>query len=237
MKRVHLIGLGLSLIFFIAFVVFTNLVRKDVFLNQETLSGLDFDLIVKIQALIPVRLDPLLKLITASASAPTLGIALLLILLVTSRFWGAMLAGFTFALAHALELFLKNMLRQSGPPFQFQRIFAESGFDKDYQLEGYSYPSGHSFRVTFLLLVVVWICYQRYGGRGWQSWLAAIVFGAYAAIVMIAKIAHGAHWSSDIIGGALLGASAAAVAVIFLQSRHKKALSRSEKRNTQHKEE
>ncbi len=213
---------ALSFCFFLAFVVFTNLVRKDYFLNQASLSGIDFDLAVKLQGIVPTRLDTILQLLTTSASAPIIGIALVVVLFVFARAVGASITAFIFGATHALELFLKNMLRQSGPPYQFQRIHSEVTFDKDYQVAGYSYPSGHSFRVIFVLIVIVWIAYQRYGIRAWQTLVAATFLSGYASIVMVAKIAHGAHWTTDIVGGALLGVSTALICTVFIQSKRQK---------------
>src|SRR3989338_6326055 len=142
MKKALLLACFASLI---AFILFTNMVRRDVFLTQEPMAGLDFDLTVKLQNNVPVRLDPFLELATSTASAPMMGVILLIILAILYRSLGSIMIIAAWGGGQLLELLLKNMLRQPGPPFQFQRIHTAVSFDKDYQLVGYSYPSGHSF--------------------------------------------------------------------------------------------
>ncbi len=200
----------------IAFVLFTDMVRRDVFLTQSPMGGVDFDLTVKLQNNVPARLDPLLELMTTSASAPVIGLILLVVLGVLYRSFGALVIFVAWGGGQLLELVLKNMLRQPGPPFQFQRIHTAVNFDKDYQLVGYSYPSGHSFRVVFLVIVATFLVARRYGWSSKSAALTAVATSGFATVVMVAKVVHGGHWTTDIVGGALLGGAAACASLVFV---------------------
>lgn len=210
-----------SISLLIAFVVFTNMVRRDVFLTQEPMAGVDFDLTVKLQNNVPLRLDPLLELATNIASAPISGVILIIVLAVLYRSLGSIMIIAAWGGGQLLELLLKNMLRQPGPPFQFQRIHTAVSFDKDYQLVGYSYPSGHSFRVVFFVIIATYLVARHFGWKSKPTILTAMATSVFATLVMVAKIVHGGHWTTDIIGGALLGASAAAASLLFVSSSKK----------------
>jgi len=70
--------------------------------------------------------------------------------------------------------------------------------------ESWSYPSGHVVRAVVVVAVLVWLATR---GRSWNSrTLMALVAGLVAGVLMgIARIASGAHWPTDVLGGLLLG--------------------------------
>lgn len=214
----------LSALFFVAFILFSNLVRKDVFLVQNPLSGVDFNLTVKLQNNVPIRLDPLLKLATDIASAPIFTIILFGALIYLYRAIGSLAIVFMYGSGQLLEFILKNILRQSGPPYLFQRIHTQVTFDKSYQQVGYSYPSGHSFRTVFFALVITYLVARKYGYNSMKTYATALITFGFALTVGLAKVVHGGHWTSDIVGGALLAASCATLSLLFVSIPNKKTL-------------
>lgn len=209
--------MGTSGAAFAAFVFFTYLVKKDIF------RQVDFDLAVKIKDNVPLRLDPLFNLAANFGSVFIISFVLLAVIWKFSIIQKA-LTFFLYFGAQGLEYFLKERLRQPGPPFQFQRHFTETTFDKDYVQAGYSYPSGHSFRAAFIALLIIYIAFRKWG----LSVKSVIVGGAAAggaAFIMLGKMVLGAHWASDIIGGAILAASMVALVIFYLLSsdRHDQA--------------
>lgn len=206
----------------LAFLLFTNMVRKDIFLTQDPLAGIDFDLTVKLQNNVPVRLDPLLKLTTDIASVVVFSIILFGVLAFLYRKLSAVIILAFYFGGQALEYVLKNLLRQSGPPFQFQRIHTDVSFDKDYQIVGYSYPSGHSFRTTFFAIIITALVARKYGWTSPITLLVAVATFGFAFVVDVAKVVHGGHWTSDIIGGSVLAVCCACTALLFVSFPHKK---------------
>jgi membrane-associated phospholipid phosphatase len=81
---------------------------------------------------------------------------------------------------------------------------------------GYSFPSGHALNATLaagvLLLVFLPYVRGRPGLRG-ALWTAAVLL---AVVTGLSRIALGVHWTSDVVGGWLLGtAVVAATAAAF----------------------
>jgi undecaprenyl-diphosphatase len=91
---------------------------------------------------------------------------------------------------------------------------------------GYSFPSGHALNAAVasgvFLLVFLPLVKQRRRRLG--LWLAAIVV---TVVTGICRIALGVHWTSDVVGGWILGvAVVAATAAAFATWRHPAVLER-----------
>ncbi|MGW1059568.1 phosphatase PAP2 family protein [Micromonospora rubida] len=72
---------------------------------------------------------------------------------------------------------------------------------------GYSFPSGHALNATLAVgvLLLIFLPYAR--GRPaarWALWTAAVVV---AGLTGVSRVALGVHWTSDVVGGWLLGAA------------------------------
>ena len=87
-----------------------------------------------------------------------------------------------------IALALKFVIPHPGPPLTFQRpvLFAGPGV-----AQPYSFPSGHTMRVTFLAAGAL--------GRAPVA-AAALILAMMAALVYL-----GHHWVSDVAGGLCLG--------------------------------
>lgn len=78
--------------------------------------------------------------------------------------------------------------------------------------ESWAYPSGHVIRAMALVAVLVWLAQARAvndgvdegvnSGRAWRAIAAGLVVGF---VMGIARLAIGAHWPTDVIGGLFLG--------------------------------
>lgn len=86
-----------------------------------------------------------------------------------------------------------------------------------------SFPSGHVVQavVAFGILAHLWASTTRSRGEALLAWLIA---AAGVASVVVARLRLGAHWPTDILAGALLGA--AWLAVLILALRRAEAASR-----------
>lgn len=213
-----------SVLGFLGFVFFTYLVKKDIF------RQLDFNVAVKLKDNVPLRLDPLFTIATEFGSVYIISIALLILLAFwKTSFLNKIMALFLYFGGQGLEYFLKMRLRQPGPPFQFQRHFTETAFDKDYVQQGFSYPSGHSFRAVFIALLVIYFALRKWGLCVKSVIVCAVTVGG-AGFIMLGKMALGAHWLTDIVGGAILAGSMAFLAISFLPFSHQTGQNRSHER-------
>lgn len=207
MRKLFFLG---SILSFLGFVFFTYLVKKDIF------RQIDFNIAVKLKDNVPLRLDPLFNMASGFGSVYIISIVLIILLIVwkTSAI-GKLLALLLYFGAQGLEYFLKIKLRQPGPPFQFQRHFTDTAFDKDYVQQGYSYPSGHSFRAIFIAILIVYFAIRKWGISLRSVIVSAAAVGG-ACFIMLGKMVLGAHWITDIVGGGILAVSMAFVAISFL---------------------
>ncbi|MFC4019742.1 phosphatase PAP2 family protein [Micromonospora sp. GCM10011542] len=80
---------------------------------------------------------------------------------------------------------------------------------------GYSFPSGHALNATLAagVLLLVFLPYSRPGPRRVALWVAAVLV---AVLTGVSRVALGVHYTSDVLGGWLLGiAVVAATAAAF----------------------
>ncbi|MFR9777414.1 phosphatase PAP2 family protein [Micromonospora sp. MS34] len=81
---------------------------------------------------------------------------------------------------------------------------------------GYSFPSGHALNATLAagVLLLVFLPYTR--RRRWLRWTLWVAAVLLAVVTGLSRIALGVHWSSDVVGGWVLGAAVvAATAAAF----------------------
>ena len=98
-------------------------------------------------------------------------------------------------LADGLSSVAKELLQRPRPPGAV--VDAALG-------DAWSYPSGHVVRAMAIVAVLAWLAASRWSWN--QRTLLALASGLIAGFLMgIARIATGAHWPTDVLGGLLLG--------------------------------
>lgn len=178
-----------------------------------------FDLTITqfLERLVPRSLDLWLSLFSLIGSAEVTGLFILAYALFVCA--PALRVRFVvlFILIALLEWIGKTVINQPGPPGMYYHYMLPFSFPTASVETPFSFPSGHSARSVFVTIVlVVWIRQSRVGGRWKQALLGVVTVGEI--IMLVSRVSLGEHWSTDVIGGALLATALALPWLFGLES-------------------
>lgn len=202
-KRLPFLYVGIGL--FTLFLIYTY------FVAREYLIQLDFDVMVRVQDNVPVRIDPFFSSFSLMGSFELTAVIFTLTVIAVSwkKWWRLLMLG-SFFLFHAIELLFKTIIDQSGPPFMFHRYAFDYHFPSSYvSIDYFSYPSGHMGRTALLTGLLAYIIWKSKLSPLWKVALWGLLT-AICIIMFVSRISLGEHWFSDVLGGALLGFAFAA---------------------------
>lgn len=193
------------------FYAFSFLVSRDVF------TRFDFDMSVRIQNNIPVRIDPYLSWFSLLGSFEvTLGIILIF---AVARFLKKSLTSILlipiFGIMHVVEIIGKAFLDHPATPFMFHRYALDFFFPSGYVQPGGSYPSGHAMRAAYLAVLFLILVNNSKLSKNIKLFSYSTISAIYA-IMVLSRVSLGEHWTTDVIGGSILGASFAFFSLLFL---------------------
>ena len=196
------------------FLIFSVMVVAGVYAQTDQI------ITITIQKYLTKSLDTPLSALSLLGSVEVTGLVLLTTLFFL-KFRRGLIALFMFAFGTGIELLGKIFLYHPGPPNIFFRYNLDVLFPSAYVQTGHSFPSGHSFRTAFLALLVSYLIYQSKKLSSQSKKILSFLCFLFLFLMLISRVSLGEHWTTDVIGGLLLGISFSSFTIYILE---KKAL-------------
>lgn len=204
---------------FILFLIFSLAVRLNLF-NQ-----FDYAATVWLQAHISRQLDTFFSIFSFLGTVDVTSVFLLIFIICYKNRNSLYIIG-SYGIILCIELFNKYFINHPAPPGAFARYKVLLMYPSAYLPQPpSSYPSGHAGRTLFLSGILLFLLFRSKRYPKIVRWLLAGAIILYDVILLVSRVDLGEHWTSDVIGGSILGLALAFFNAGVIASHNGKAAS------------
>ena len=171
----------------------------------------DWESVAVLQAALPRALDVPFSVLSLIGTAEVTGLILLVIVFYArpARRVPLILA---FGIATIVELVGKTIINQPTTPYYLLRYVSFMPILSAEVNPGFSFPSGHALRTTFIVIVLIGMIAASSLHRATRHWIYVFLL-VFEGVMLVSRVYLAEHWLTDVIGGAFLGAAFALVAL------------------------